>query len=193
MIEILQTIWSSLTTENPVLTNYICVPLAFIEVFISMLIFTTLLNIKGTKKQKWLYVLIVSCFSAISRLFIPSPYNAFINLIIMFSSILFIFKKTFFKSLICLVIPFILEALLESILAKVYYCIFNIDYLVGGTIPLHRLIGTLIVYLVMFLIYILLKYFKINLSKLQVLDKKKKFLLIFSTQCSLFQNLRQLQ
>mgnify|MGYP004649234949 FL=1 len=181
MIEILQTIWSSLTTENPVLTNYICVPLAFIEVFISMLIFTTLLNIKGTKKQKWLYVLVVSCFSAISLLFIPSPYNAYLNLIVVFLTVLLTFKTTILKSVICLFLPSIIAALIESILAKVYYCIFNIDYLVGGNIPLHRLIGTLIVYIIMFLIYILLKYFKINLSKLQVLDKKKKFWLTFST------------
>lgn len=181
MIEILQTIWSSLTTENPVLTNYICVPLAFIEVFISMLIFTTLLSINATKKQKWLYVLIVSCFSAISRLFIPSPYNAYLNLIVVFLTVLLTFKTTILKSVICLFLPSIIAALIESILAKVYYCIFNIDYLVGGNIPLHRLIGTLIVYIIMFLIYILLKYFKINLSKLQVLDKKKKFWLTFST------------
>lgn len=186
MIEILQTIWSSLTTENPNIITIISIPLIFIEVYISMLLFTTLLNINVGKKQKWLYVLIVSIFSIISRLVIPNPFNAFINLIVMFISILIIFKPTFFRSLICLVVPFILEALLESILAKVYYCIFNIDYLVGGTIPLHRLIGTLIVYLVMFLIYILLKYFKINLSKLQVLDKKKKFLLIFSTLFGIF-------
>lgn len=186
MIEILQTIWSSLTTKNPNIITIISIPLIFIEVYISMLLFTTLLNINAGKKQKWLYVLIVSIFSIISRLVIPNPFNAFINLIVMFISILIIFKPTFFRSLICLVVPFILEALLESILAKVYYCIFNIDYLVGGTIPLHRLIGTLIVYLVMFLIYILLKYFKINLSKLQVLDKKKKFLLIFSTLFGIF-------
>lgn len=186
MIEILQTIWSSLTTENPNIITIISIPLIFIEVYISMLLFTTLLNINVGKKQKWLYVLIVSIFSIISRLVIPNLFNAFINLIVMFISILIIFKPTFFRSLICLVVPFILEALLESILAKVYYCIFNIDYLVGGTIPLHRLIGTLIVYLVMFLIYILLKYFKINLSKLQVLDKKKKFLLIFSTLFGIF-------
>ncbi len=181
MMEILQTIWSSLTTENPTLTNIIGIPSIFLEVFISMLLFTTLLNINATKKQKWLYVLIASCFSIISRLIIPAPYNTYFNLVAVFLCVLLIFKTTFLKSIICLFLPSIIAALIESVLAKVYYSIFNIDYLVGGNIPLHRLIGTLIVYLVMFLIYILLKYFKVNLSKLQVLDKKKKFWLIFST------------
>lgn len=181
MIEILQTIWSSITTDNPTLTNIIGIPSIFLEVFISMLLFTTLLNIDATKKQKWLYVLIASCFSIISRLIIPAPYNTYFNLVTVFLCVLLIFKTTFLKSIICLFLPSIIAALIESVLAKVYYSIFNIDYLVGGNIPLHRLIGTLIVYLVMFLIYILLKYFKVNLSKLQVLDKKKKFWLIFST------------
>lgn len=181
MMEILQTIWSSLTTENPNMIILISIPLTFIEAYISMLLFTTLLNITTTKKQQLLYVLIVSTFGIIIRLIIPSPFNAFANFIVMFLNILFIFKPTFLKGILCLIFPFIVEALAESVLAKVYYSIFNIDYLVGGNIPLHRLIGTLIVYLVMFLIYILLKYFKVNLSKLQVLDKKKKFWLIFST------------
>ena len=181
MIEILQTIWSSLTTDNLTLTNIIGIPSIFLEAFVSMLLFTTLLNIDTTKKQKWMYVLIVSILGIISRFFIPSPYNTYINLTIIFLSILFIFKTTILKGFLCLFLPSIIVALIESVLAKVYYSIFNIDYLVGGNIPLHRLIGTLIIYIVMFLIYVLLKYFKINLSKLQVLDKKKKFWLIFST------------
>lgn len=181
MMEILQTIWSSLTTENPNIITIISIPLIFIEVYISMLLFTTLLNLNATRKQKILYVLSASVFSAVSRLFLPSPYNTYLNLFIIFLFVLFIFKTSILKSIICLFLPPIIEALIESILAKVYYCIFNIDYLVGGNIPLHRLIGTLIVYIIMFLFYILLKYFKINLSKLQVLDKKKKFWLTFST------------
>ena len=181
MMEILQTIWSSLTTENPTLTNIICIPLVFIEAYVSMLLFTTLLNINTTKKQKIIYIIIVSIFGTLSRYLLPNPYNTFINLIVIFLAILLIFKTSFLKAVICLLLPSIIAALIESILAKVYYCIFNIDYLIGGTIPLHRLIGNLIVYSCMFVIYVLLKYFKINLSKLQVLDKKKKFWLIFST------------
>ena len=58
MMEILQTIWSSLTTENPTLTNIICIPLVFIEAYVSMLLFTTLLNINTTKKQKIIYIIV---------------------------------------------------------------------------------------------------------------------------------------
>ena len=179
-MEILQTIWTALTTENEFLTNLIGIPSIFLEVFISMLIFTTLLNVDCTKNQKSLYVILVSIFSIISRLLIPGPYNMYINLLVVFLSVLLIFKTTILKGIICLIFPSIIAALIESIFAKVYYSIFHIDYLIGGTIPLHRLIGTLIVYFIMFLIYLALKYYKINIKKLQVLDKKKKSLLLFN-------------
>ena len=58
-MEILQTIWNVLTSENERLTKIICAPLTFLEAYISMLIFLTILNIKTTKKQQVLYVLLL--------------------------------------------------------------------------------------------------------------------------------------
>lgn len=51
-MEILQTIWTALTTPNEGLINIISIPLAFLDIYIGMLLFTTLLNIKSTRKQK---------------------------------------------------------------------------------------------------------------------------------------------
>lgn len=181
MMEMLQTIWSSLTTENLEIIALISIPLTFIEVFISMLLFTVVLNIKINKKQALIYVLSISLYIVTSRLFIPSPFNAFLNVVAFFFGNIFILKSSFFKSLLVLLVPFIITAFLESIFAKIYYCIFHIDYLIGGTIPLHRLVGTLIVYLITFFIYLIIKYSKVNIAKLQVLDKKRKFLLISDT------------
>lgn len=181
MMEILQTIWTNLTTENPNIITLISIPLTFIEIYISMLLFTTILNINCTKKQQIVYVLTTSLYVIISRLFIPTPFNTYLNVIVMFLSNTFILKANLFKGILSLFIPFIIAALLESIIAKLYFSILHIDYLEGGNIPLHRLIGTLIVYTFMFLSYLLFKYFKINFSKFQVIDKKKKFLLIFNT------------
>ena len=79
MIEILQTIWSSLTTENPTLTNYICIPLVFIEAYVSMLLFTTIFNVECSKKQKTLYVFIVSILGLFIKLLIPAPFNTYLN------------------------------------------------------------------------------------------------------------------
>ncbi len=180
MIKILQTIWSSLTTENPNMITVISIPLTFIEIYISMLIFTTLLNINATKKQKWLYVLIASTFSIISRLFIPNPYNTYANLIFILLLVIILFKTNFYKGLLALIIPFVIAILVEAFFSKIYLLIFNIDYVVGMNIPLHRLFGTLIMYSVMYGIYRLLKIFKVNFSKIHVLNKTKKLSLIFN-------------
>lgn len=180
MMEILQTIWSSLTTKNPTLTNIIGIPSIFLEAFVSMLLFTTLLNIDATKKQKWMYVLIVSIFSIVSRLFIPNPYNTFCNLIIVFFIIFWVFKTTILKSIVCLLLPSIIAAAIETILSKLYLIVLKIDYISVINIPINRFCITLIIYCIMFLIYLLIKSLKLNISKFEIFDKKKKILLIIN-------------
>lgn len=178
MIEILQTIWSSLTTENVTLTNIIGIPSIFLEAFVSMLLFTTLLNINATKKQKWMYVLIVSILGIISRFFIPNPYGTYLIYLFILTSIILIFKTNFLKSIICLLLPSIIAAVIETILSKIYLIVFKIDYIQGMNIPISRFCITLIIYLIMFLIYFIIKSLKVNISKFEILDKKKKTLLI---------------
>lgn len=180
-MEIFQTIWTTLTTENEVLTNIMGVPSAYLEGFLYMLLFTTLLNIEANKKQKLIYVIIVATLSIMSKFIIPNPFNSYINLFIVLTCILLIFKTNIFKAIISLLFPIIITALIESIFTKIYYYIFHIDYIIGANIPLHRLIGSFIVYISLFIIYLLLLFFKINLEKLQISNKKKQYLLIFST------------
>lgn len=143
-----------------------------------MLLFTTILNINATKKQKIIYVLMIVLLSLITRFLIPSPYNMYSNLIIAFLLIHFIFKANILQSVFCLLFPPIITALIESILAKLYFWLIGIDYVVGGNISLHRLLGNLSIYTCIYVIYILLKHFKINFGKLYVLNKNKRFLLI---------------
>lgn len=179
-MEILQKIWNSLISENPELTSYICIPLAFIEAYVSMLIFTMLLNINISKKQKWLYVIVVSIFGILARIIIPNPFNSYITLLAMLLSIIFILKTSITKGILSVIIPFVVEILVEAFFSKVYLLIFKINYVIGMNIPLHRLIGTLLIYLIMYGIYILLKVFKVNFAKIQVLNKKKKLTLLFN-------------
>lgn len=176
-MKIFQTVWTTLTIENEILTNIIGIPSIFLEVFISMLLFTTILDISTTKKKQFLYVILASIFSIFSRYIIPSPINTYCNLLFVLACIIFIFKTTFLKSLLALILPFIITIFVESIFSKLYFIIFNISYDNGINIPIHRLLGTLLVYAIMFLIYIVLKYFKINIAKLEISNKKKKILL----------------
>lgn len=176
-MEIFQTIWTALTTENEVLTNIICMPFIFLEVFILMLLFTVFFNIKITKKQSFMYVIFVSTYIIITRLLIPNPFNSFLNIVAFLLGNILILKTNIFKGLLLLPVPFITTIFLELILSRVYYFIFHTDYVAGMNIPIHRLIGTLFMYLLMYLIYLGLKYFKVNFGKIEILNKKHKYLL----------------
>lgn len=179
-MEIFRTIWTALTTENPNIITLISIPLTFIEVYITMLLFVVILNIKATKKQRIYYVLFMSTYIIISRLFIPNPFNAFFNILSFFLCNVFILKSNAFKGLLVLVVPFIITIFLELIFSRIYFTIFKTDYVLGMNIPIHRLIGTLLMYLLMYFIYLTLKYFKISLAKIEISNRKHKYLLILN-------------
>lgn len=49
----LQNIWSILTSENQLFIDLNGIPCIFIEAYLYMLIFTTVLNIKSTTRKKF--------------------------------------------------------------------------------------------------------------------------------------------
>ena len=57
-MEMLNNIWSALSTENVDLLNIIFIPLSFIENFLVLKLFANLLNIKYSTRQKLLYIFI---------------------------------------------------------------------------------------------------------------------------------------
>ena len=71
-MEFFQTISTALTAPNESLIKAFLIPLNFIEAFLSMFLFTTILNINATKKQKLIYVLCFGTFGTLSTIFIPS-------------------------------------------------------------------------------------------------------------------------
>lgn len=59
-MELLNNIWTTLTTENEILTTVTGLPFIFLEMYVYMCLFTSVLNIPYTKKQKALYILLSS-------------------------------------------------------------------------------------------------------------------------------------
>ena len=176
-METLQTIWTALTTPNEVLTSILVLPMYFIEAYISMLLFTLLFNIETTKKQKALYLLVVGCTGIIIKLFFDKPYNAYLNVISIVLSIIFILKVHFWKAIFALSIPFFATAIIESIVANLYSFIFLKDYSSAINIPIQRLALASIVYCIIFIIYVILKYYKLAIPKLEIFNKKNIILL----------------
>lgn len=179
-MEIFQTIWTALTTENEVLTNIILIPVSYLEVFLNMLIFTTLLNISSTKKIKTIYILIEASIGTSFNLLVPNPYRSFINLIFLIILIKYFFKVNILKSLLATILPIVITVLCESVLMKICISCFNFDTTSIVTIPLYRLLITLGIQLLVFFVYLLIRYFKIQISVLESMSKKNKIILFIN-------------
>ena len=177
-MEIFQTIWTALTTENELLTNIIVLPIGFIESFNNVLLFTTLLNLNIDKKDKTRYIIFISLFVYLSNIFIPNPFKFFVNLIVIILSIHFILHVSFLKSLICLIIPTLLAIISESLLIRLCMHFFNYDITTFTTYPLYRFLISLSIQILVFLIYLIIKYFKIQFSILENMQKKNRTIFI---------------
>ena len=90
-MEIFKTIWTALTTENEITMNIISIPCTFLEITVSMLLFTLVLNFNADKKTKFNYIIITSIISIILGIVLQNPYKSIITLIFLFLSIRYFF------------------------------------------------------------------------------------------------------
>ena len=179
-MDILQTIWSALTTPNEFLFKVIAIPLVFLDAYIGMLFFTTILNINVSKKRKFIYVIIYGIIGNILTFAVPTNYKFFINLIIWPILIFFILKPGIIKTLLSVVSTLIVTTILDSVFINSFLILFNITSQYIVQIPIYRLFSVLCIYAFMFFLANLIKYFKININVFENLSRKSKTLLILS-------------
>ena len=70
-MQIFQTIWTAMTTQNETGISILYCFLSFIEATVNLLLFTTILNINSPRKSKIIYVICISLVAIISRTLIP--------------------------------------------------------------------------------------------------------------------------
>lgn len=179
-MEILQTIWTALTTENELLIKITSMPMLILELIVSMLLFTTILNIKTTRKQKFFYVFTLSLIGFINLWLIPTPYNTFINLIACPVLVYFIFKTNLLKSILAEILPYVAFILIGTILVNIYLLILNIPSSIILTVPIHKIVYSLIQYSFVYLFCIFCRRFDINISLLGSLEKKNSIILLIN-------------
>ena len=177
-MEILNNLWLAVSTPNETLMNIIAVPGTIIETLLTMLLFTSILNISATKRQKIIYVLSISCICLFMINYVEGPYNLFINYIIAIAFVYAIFKKSLFKTIVTYIISLILLNLAGTLLLNPYITILHIDTVQLSTIPLYRLFYIFIMYLLCVIIILFLKYKNLKLDFLEDIDKKDKFIIL---------------
>ena len=175
MMEILNNIWSALTTENSELINITFIPLSFlVEVPLIMYMFIYTLNISANKKQKLTYISLMSIVSILTNFVIPSPFNVVFNYVMMFILIWSIFKLNPLKSFVAMIIPTVVFALVNVLLLTPFLTFFNITREQFMTIPLYRYSFLIIFYIIILCIDFILKHKSMTLTILDNFDKKNK-------------------
>ena len=192
-MELLNNIWNALTTPNETLISIILIPSAIIEGFLTLIIFTNILNLETNKKQAIIYVIISSLITLISTYLLPSPLNTFINYISLFIIITLIFKTNVLQSFLAFIIPTIIFALVGTLIMNPYFTLFNITYDQSETIPIYRILYLLLVYFIVFCITQLLKLRKYKIEIFDYgIDKKSKKVLFINLTIGLITLLIQL-
>ena len=179
-MEILQTIWNALTSENEILLNIVSIPMTFIEAIITLLLFSTLLNISFSKKQGVLYVFSFSIVALISTYFIPTPYNTFINIMAFPVLVYFILKTNALKSILAEIIIYTIMFLIVTPLISIYTSIFHVTSFEVSVVPAHKILYSIILYAILLFIYILLKLTKFHITFFDRFDHFSYNLLIIN-------------
>lgn len=183
MMETLNAVWTALTSTNEELINIISIPIYFIDAYVGMLLFTTILNFENSKKQRIQYVLFLSIIAFIIRIIFQNPLATYINMALTLILIIKIFKTNFLKGLLALILQYSISILLEYIFSKVYYVLFGTTWDSLLNIPIFRITITGLIYASIFLIAKLCKHFNINITLLETMNKKSKTIVL--TNCIL--------
>ena len=81
-MQIFQTIWTAMTTQNETVSAFIFFPMYYIDTFVNMLLFTTIFSVASSRKSKIIYMLSMGTIAFLTRTFMPDPYGTFINMIV---------------------------------------------------------------------------------------------------------------
>lgn len=180
-MQILQNVWTALTTENELVLGIISIPFAFLEATLIMLLFLEFFNISSCKKSKILFIFSFSILGCVSKNLIPEPYGTFLNLILLPFIIAFLFKIHFIKAIFCEIIPILLVSIIDSLLVRFFYAFFNISSSDIILIPIYRILTSIVEYIILFIMYEFLKYSKIGLNLLDIKSKEQKIILATSS------------
>lgn len=170
-MEIFQTIWTTLTTANEKLANIVNIPMGFIEATVSMLLFTTILNMRSTKKQKIIYVLSMTIVSALTNI-VVFEYSKFINVILWIVIVMIVFKTKFLKGIFSVIISSIALSIFEPVLMSLLEGCLGIGKSDISLIPIYRILYLSLMYLYVFILYLICKRLKINITFLDNMNKK---------------------
>lgn len=176
-MEILNNIWMAISTPNEMLINILVIPFGFIENLLIVSLFTSIFGTPLNKKSKLIYIISVPILSLLTLYLLPSPYNIFINYIIMISIFYMVFKVSFFKSIAHIIITGLVFNLIGSLILNPYITILNISIENLTTIPMYRIPYMSLMYLFVSIIILILKMKNIQIVFIDDIDRNTKIII----------------
>lgn len=185
---LLNNIWMALTTPNEGLIDILSFPFIAIEIYLSMLLFSNILNLKISFKQKILYILLASLESFLTMKFLPPPYNTFINFFLIMLLVYKLFNLNWLKSIFAALFPSTVFGLLGILISNPFLTLLDLSIDKAFIIPIYRITYNIIMYSFAAFIVLILKISNLNINFLDDIDTKNK-LIIFANLVLGFLNL----
>ena len=156
-MEILNNIWTAITTPNIQLLNIITVPILLIEITLTMHLFLSIMDLSSTRKQKILYILISWIIGIFTMFIVSQPFNIFINYFMTIFLQYIIFSNPFLKSVISSVLALVIYNLINILMVNPFITIFNINSEQLNSILIYKLCYLIIMYIITIICIIILK------------------------------------
>lgn len=176
-MEILNNLWLAISTPNEELMNLILIPITFLENFLIMYLFISILNIESTKRQKYIYVALMSIVAFITTYLLTNPFNVFFNYFMMIALIYIVFKLSMLKSIIAAVSSVAVFSLVGFLVLNPYLTLFNLSSEQLMITPVYRFGYLCIMYLFVLILILFLKNKNLKLNILDDIDKKNKYII----------------
>lgn len=179
-MEVLHSIWNLLISQNEMVTKVICAPTVIIEAWLAFLLITSILKLDYTKKQKVLYIVFLSLLSLVIEFIIPTPYNVFVNYIVMFIIIKYILHTHIIKTILAIIIPSVIFALVGNLILNPLLTIFNISSTQLNNTIIYKSIYLFVLYILVYIITLILRKRNIYLHILNDLNRNSKKLILMN-------------
>lgn len=179
-MEILNNLWLAISTPNEELTSLMMIPITFLENFLIMYLFISILNIESTKRQKYIYVALMSIVAFITTYLLTNPFNVFFNYFMMIALIYIVFKLSMLKSIIAAVSSVAVFSLVGFLVLNPYLTLFNLPSEQLMITPVYRFGYLCIMYLFVLILILFLKNKNLKLNILDDIDKKNKYIIFIN-------------
>lgn len=180
MGEFFNSVWGVLTTENEMIATIFVFPTIFIEAWLSFILISTILKFDYTPIQKKSYIIILSIISKVIEFVIPAPFNVFINYIMVFIIIKYLFKMNILKTITAVIIPTVIFALTTILIFNPILKLFNISSIYLNSVPFYRLLYLIALYSLVLLFTYILRKINLGFIVLENLNKNSKHIILLN-------------